>query len=86
MRPHRSGKGVLGGHVDLHESLDLNSSVFVAENDFLRPTKLGFLCGIEVELDWGGRLEVGGNQHSEDFNEIDDTGTILTERNKVSMY
>jgi len=38
-----------------------------------------------MELDWGGRLECGVDQGTEDLHGIDGTGTILTKRGEVSI-
>ena len=79
------GENVLGGHVEFHESLDSSSSSRVAGGDGLGAEETGFLAGIEMDLEWSRGLKAGGNQYAEDFNSIDDTGTILARRDQVYM-
>jgi len=80
------GEDVLGGHVELHESLNRGSSLGIAGGDGLRTKEAGFLSGIEVNLDWGCGLEAGGNQHSEDLNCIYSAGTILTRKKSAHGF
>ena len=79
-----SGENVLCSHIEFHESLDRSSSFIVAGSNGLGTKETGFLTGIEVDLDRGGRFEARGDQDTEDLHGIDGTGTILTGRN-VSM-
>jgi hypothetical protein len=84
MRPD-SGEDVLGSHVEFHESLNCNPGIMVGRGDRLRAKETSFLTGVEVNLEWGGGLEAGFNQDTEDLNGIDGTGTILTGRNEGSI-
>jgi len=76
MKPDR-GEDTLGSRVRFP---DRSSSSGVAGGDDLGAENIGFHAAIKVNLEWGGRLETGGNQHTADLNGIDGAGTILTGR------
>ena len=85
MRPE-SGEDILSGHVEFHESLDLDSSFIVVGGNLLGAKETGFLSGIEMELDRGGGVElVAADQGTEDLHGIYGAGAILTRRNQFSI-